>query len=166
MSQSLAFASLASVVAGGSSISISSSGSPVADGDLVHVGVGRGEEAALLRHGEHGERVGAAGRADRGALQRVERDIEAGALAGADRLADVEHRGLVPLALADHHGAGDIERVEAAPHGVDGGLVRGHLVAPADQPGRRAGRGLRHAHRIQRQVAVEGDDVVDHGRPP
>ena len=138
---------------------------PVADGDLVHVGVGCGEEAAFLRHRQHGERVGAAGCANRRAFQRVEGDIEAGSLAGAHGLADEEHRRLVPLAFADHHRAVDVERVEAAPHGIDGGLIRGDLVAPADQPGRRAGRGLGHAHRVQRQVAVEGDRLLCHGRP-
>ena len=112
---------------------------PVADGDLVHVGVRRCEEAAFLRHREHGKRVGAAGGANGGAFEWVESDIEAGALACAHGLADIEHRRLVPLALADHHRAGDIERVQAAPHGVDGGLIGGFLVAAANQPG--CGRG-------------------------
>ena len=48
-------------------------------------------------------------------------------------LADIEHRRFVALALADHHGAADGQRVERAPHGIDGGLVGGLLVAAPDQ---------------------------------
>ena len=58
-----------------------------------------------------------------------------GAAAGADLLADVEHRRLVALALADHHRAVDVEHVERLAHGVDRRLVGRVLVAVADQPG-------------------------------
>src|SRR4051794_39924472 len=60
-----------------------------ADRDLVHVDIGRVEEAAFFRHGDHGQGVGAAGRGDGGAFQRTERDIDLGT-AGADLLTDVE----------------------------------------------------------------------------
>jgi hypothetical protein len=50
-------------------------------------------------------------------------------VAGADLLADVEHRRLVALALADHHGALDVEQVELGAHGVHRRLIRGLLVA-------------------------------------
>src|SRR3546814_4342458 len=59
----------------------------------------------------------AALRGDRGAFERVERDVDLRA-AAADLLADVEHRCLVALALADHDGAVDLEVVERGPHGV------------------------------------------------
>ena len=52
-----------------------------ADGDLVHVGVGRVEEAAVRRHGDAGDRVGRALGGDRGALERVEGDVDLGAAA-------------------------------------------------------------------------------------
>ena len=112
-----------------------------ADGDLVHVGVGRVEEAAMRRHGDAGDGVGPALGADRGALERIEGDVDLGPAAGADLLADVEHRRLVALALADHDRAVDVEHVQRLAHGVDGGLVGGLLVAVADQPG--AGQGPR-----------------------
>ncbi len=103
-----------------------------ADRDLVHVDrVGGVEEAALRCHGEAGDGVVAALGGDRGALQRIECDVELRAFAGADRLADVEHRRLVPLALADHDDAVDVEHVQGLPHGVDRGLVGGLLVATA-----------------------------------
>ena len=125
-----------------------------ADCDLVHVGVGRVEETALAGDRQAGDRVGAAGRGDRGALQRVERDVDSGAVARADPLADVQHRRLVPLALADHHGAVDAQHVQRLTHGVDRRLIRRALVAAA-HPGRaRDRRTLGHAHRFQRQVAV------------
>ncbi len=80
------------------------SGRPPTDGDLVHVDVGRVEEAAVLGHGDDGQRIGQALGGDGRALERIERDVDlAAAFAGADLLADIEHRRLVALALADHH---------------------------------------------------------------
>jgi hypothetical protein len=82
-------------------------GQAAADGDLVHVDVGRVEKAAMLGHGDDGQCIGQALGGDGGALQRIEGDVDLGhaALAQADLLADIEHRRLVALALADHHGA-------------------------------------------------------------
>jgi hypothetical protein len=40
--------------------------------------------------------------AQRGAFKRVDRDIDSRPFAGSDRLANVKHRRLVPLALSDH----------------------------------------------------------------
>ena len=60
------------------------------------------QHAAAGGERHHGQGVGHRLGGERGALQRVERDIDAGAFAGADLFADVEHGGLVPLALADH----------------------------------------------------------------
>ena len=81
-----------------------------ADGDLVHVDVGRVEEAARFRHGDDRERVLPALGGDGRALERIERDVDLGPVAGADLLADIEHRRLVALALADHHRAVDGQR--------------------------------------------------------
>jgi len=46
---------------------------------------------------------------------------------------DIQHRGFIALALADHDAALHGHRVEAGAHGVDRSLVGGYLVAPADQ---------------------------------
>ena len=78
-----------------------------------------------------------------------------GPLPVADLLADEQHRRLVALALADHHGAVDRQLVELAPHGVDRGLVGGLLVAAAAQPRRRDGRALGHAHDLERENALQ-----------
>src|SRR3546814_9544589 len=73
------------------------------DGKLVHIDVGRIEEAALLGDGEDGERVGPGLGGYGGALQRIERDVDArpAMIRLADLLADIEHRRLVPLTFAD-----------------------------------------------------------------
>ena len=51
--------------------------------------------------------------------------------------------------------------VELAPHGVDGGLVGGLLVAAAAQPGGGDGRALRDAHELQRQDALDESAWLD-----
>ena len=68
------------------------------------------------------------------ALERIDGDVDLGRRAVADRLAVVEHRRLVLLALADDDDAVHGDRVEHVAHGVDGGLVGGLLVAAADEP--------------------------------
>ncbi len=112
-------------------------GQAAADGDLVHVDVGRIEEAAVLGHGDDGQRIGQALGGDGRALERIERDVDLGraGLGQPDLLADIEHRRLVALALADHDGAVDGERVQRRAHGVDRGLVGLLLVATAHQLG-------------------------------
>ena len=138
-------------------------GQAAADRDLVHVGVGRVEEAAGAGHRDAGDRVRAAGRGDRGALERIERDVDLGPAARADLLADVEHRRLVALALADHHGALDVEHVERLAHRVDRRLI-GRVLVAATHPGRaRDRRALGHPHRLEREVAILESDLVRHG---
>ena len=129
-------------------------GQPAADRDLVHVDVGRVEEAAVLGHRDDRQRVGAALGGDRRAFQRIERDVDLRALPGADLLADIEHRRLVALALADHHGAVDRQAVERLAHRVDRGLVGRLLVAAPHQPRGGQRRRLGDAHRFQRQIAI------------
>ena len=82
---------------------------------------------------EHRERVGQRLGAERRAFDRIDGkiDLERGLPAGADRLADIEQRGLVLLALADHHHAFDRQPGKLAIHGGGGGLVGGGLVAAA-----------------------------------
>ena len=127
-----------------------------ADGDLVHVDVGRVEEAALLGDGDHGERV-RAGSWRRWSCLRADRARcrPSGPSPVPTSSPMIEHRRLVALALADHHRAVDRQPVELAPHGVDRGLVGGLLVAAAAQPRRRDRRALGDAHEFQRQDAVE-----------
>ena len=125
-----------------------------ADRNLVHIDIGRVQEPARFRHGDDGQRILGPLGGDRRALQRIERDIDLGAT-GADLFADEQHRRLIPLALADHDDAVDRERIQRLAHGVDRGLVRGFLVAASHQPGCRQRRRLRHANRLQRQVAFQ-----------
>ena len=109
-------------------------------------------------------RVGAGLGGDRGAFERIERDVDAraGALRRADLLADVEHRRLVALALADHDGAVDVERVERGAHRLDRGGVGGLLVAAADQlRGGDRGR-LGDPNHLQHQDAIENAACLDH----
>ena len=125
------------------------------DGDLRHVDVGRVEQAALLGDGDHRQRVGQVLGGDRRAFERVERDVDLGPGLGPDLLADIEHRRLVALALADHHLAVDRQHVQFAPHRVDGSLVGRPLVAAAAEPRRRDRGALGHAGELERQDTVE-----------
>ena len=137
-------------------------GQSATHGDFVHINVGGVQKAPVAGHRNHRQGVGAALRCNRRPFQRVEGDIDLGPIAGADLLADKQHRRLVAFALADDDGAVDTEDVERLPHGVDGSLVGGHFVAPAHQPRRRQGRGLGDANDFQRQIAVHGRGVLAH----
>ena len=125
--------------------------------ELLHVGVRRLEQAALLGQRDDRDGVGDHLGRDVGALDRVDGDVDLeGVLAAlADLLADVEHRRLVPLALADDDLAVDVELVEHPAHGVGAGLVdQVGVTAPGD-----AGRGdrrlLGHADGVEDQGALE-----------
>ncbi|MGY2995819.1 hypothetical protein ACVWWD_004626 [Mesorhizobium sp. URHB0026] len=133
------------------------------DRDLVHVDVGREQQAALLGDRDHGERVRQVLGADRRAFERIKRDIDRRPFAGPDLLADIEHRRLVPLALADHHRALDGEAVELLAHGIDGDLVGSLFVAAAAQPGGRDRGPFGDAHQFHGEYPVKaGDDVLGH----
>ena len=129
-------------------------GQAAADRDLVHIGIGRVQEAALAGDRDAGDRVGAAGGGDGGAFQRIERDVDLGATAGADPLADIEHRRFVTLAFADHHRAVDVEHVQGLAHGVDRRLVGGMLVAAAHPGAAGDRRPLGHPDRFEREIAI------------
>ena len=136
-----------------------------ADGDLVHVDVGRVEERAAFRHRHHGDGARHVLGAQRRALQRIERDVDLRAAAGADLLADEQHRRLVALALADDDGAVDRQIVQFAAHGVDRCLVGRLLVAAAAQPRRRHRSALGDPCHLQRESAVEhGAGLVKGGQ--
>ena len=120
------------------------------------------QQAALFRGREHRQRVGGAGRAEVGALERIDGDVHlragvrvAGLGAHADTLADVEHRRLVALALADDDGAVDRHRVHLVPHRFDRHLVRLVAIALSHRVGARDGRLLDDADEVERQVGVD-----------
>ena len=72
-----------------------------------------------------------------------------------DLLADVEHRRLVALALADDDRAVDRDRVHLVPHGFDGDLVRLVPIALSHRVGA-GNRGLLDdTQEVERQVRVE-----------
>ena len=128
-----------------------------AGGDLVHVEHRRRvEHRAALGDGEHRDRVGHALGHQRGAVDRVDGEVAVGAVAVAHLLAVVEHRGVVLLALADHHDAAHRHRVDQLAHGVDGRAVAALLVAAADPAARRHRARLGHPDQFQGQVAVGG----------
>ena len=126
-----------------------------ADRDLLHVDVGRVQQRAAVGHRHGGDRARHVLGAQRRAFERIDRDVDLRALLGADLLADEQHRRLVELALADHHGAVDRQLVELAPHGVDRRLVGGLLVAAAAQARRRHRRALGDAHDLDREDALQ-----------
>ena len=122
------------------------------DDELLHVEVGRVQESSAFGGGEHRYRAGRSRGAEIRALERVDRDIDlrrpkARATAGAPdvgqphALADVEHRRLVALPLADDDAAVDRHAIQLAPHRFDRRVIRPLAVAQAHGVGARD-RGL------------------------
>jgi hypothetical protein len=70
-------------------------------------------------------------------------------------LAVVQHRGVVLLALSDHHDTAHLDRVDELSHGVDGRPVATFLVAAPYPPAGRHGGGLGDADQVEGDVAVE-----------
>ncbi len=128
-------------------------GQAAAHRDLVHVDVGRVEEVAVFGECDDGERARPTLGGQRGALQRIDGDVHRRS-AGTDLLADIEHRRLIHLAFADHHGAGDGDLVERAAHGLDRRAVGLVLLAEADPAGGGECRGLGDAHEFEGEVAI------------
>ena len=125
------------------------------DGELLHVEHrGRVEHRPALGHGEHGEGVGHALGHERGAVDRVDRDVALGAVAVAHLLPVEEHRGLVLLALPDDDGAAHRHRPDELAHRVDGRAVPAVLVAAADVAAGGHGGGLGDPDELEREVAV------------
>jgi hypothetical protein len=79
----------------------------------------------------------------------------------ADPLADVEHRRLVALALADHHRSVERELVELGAHRLDRGGVGGIVVAAADPVRRGDRRGFGHPDHFQHEDPVEDMRCLD-----
>ena len=137
------------------------------DGDLVHVHVGRVEQAAFLGDRQHGKRVRPGLGGDRRPLEGIERDVDLGTdsaltAAAADLFADEQHRGLVALALADDDRAVEVEFVQRIAHRLDRGGVGGVLVAAADLRAAGDRRLLGHPDHFEDEDAVE-DLAALHG---
>ena len=120
------------------------------DHDLVHVDIRRVQQTAFFRRRQHGDRVGRASGAEVGSLQRIDRDVHLrvnlpfGPTA-PQRLADIEHRRLVPFSLADYDGAAHLEPVELFAHRFHGHLVGVFSLSVSHGPRRCDGRFLRDA---------------------
>ncbi len=136
-----------------------------ADRNLVHVDIGRIQKAAVIGHRQHRQRVAAALCGDRRAFKRVERDVDLRPVTGADLFADIQHRRLVALAFADHHGAVDREAVQPGAHRIDRRLVGRLFVAAPHQPRRRQRRQFGDAHNLEREIAIHMRHV-GHSFPP
>ena len=107
-------------------------------GELLEVRVGGVGEAARLGGREHGERAALAGGDEVRALEGIHGDVHrrehAIALMAAHLLADVEHRRLVPLALADDDGPREVRLVHRLAHGLGCRQVRLVPGAAAHEP--------------------------------
>ena len=124
------------------------------DDDLVHVAVGRVEETAPIGGGEHRDRPGRARGAEVRPFERVDGDVDLDVvgLTAADPLADVEHRGLVALALPDHDRSPHGEAVHRPAHRLHGDVVRVTALALAHRPRRLDRRLLRDVQEVARQA--------------
>ena len=124
------------------------------DAELLEVGVGGVGQAALLGRGEDGDRVRLAVGDEVRALERVDGDVDLGdvvVVAPADLLADVEHRRLVPLALADDDRAGELDLVHRPAHRLGRRQVGLVLLAATHEPGAGERGGLGHADHLERE---------------
>ena len=104
-------------------------------------------ETTGFRRGEDRDRTGLAVCDEVRALERIDGDVDAwdvvpiGAPA-ADALADVQHRRLVALALADDDPAGEVDLVHRLAHRLGGGLIGAIALAASHEPRRLDGGGL------------------------
>ena len=140
------------------------------DDDLVHVDVGRVQESAALRGGEHGDGVVRAERAEVRAFQGVNGDVNVWEVFGvrvlvearADLLADEEHGCFVALALADDDATAHRHGVHLLAHRLDRDVVGVLAVALTHRPRGGDGRGLAHAQEVQGYV--DAVQLLSHAR--
>ena len=107
------------------------------------------QKGAARCHSDHGQGVWHVFRGQGGAFQRVKRDVNGGAAAGADLFADKQHRCLVAFALADDHDARDIQQVQLVAHGIDRRLIGSFFIAAPDQFGRGKGGCFGHTGKAE-----------------
>ena len=123
----------------------------------------RGERAAgRHRHDRH--RTRPARRGEPRAVDRVDREVDRRAGAGAEALADEEHRRLVLLALPDDHDAVDVETGERRTQRAHGEPVDLVTATRADQR-RRGERGVDRCgeESVGEAGGGEIEGVVHHG---
>ena len=126
-----------------------------AGGDLFHVHArARIEHRTALGDRDDRQCVRLASCHQAGSVNGVDGDVDLRRVARADPLAVVEHRRLVFFPFADHDEAIHVHRVEEEPHGVDGCLISGVLLAPSHPASGRQGGCLGGAYQVQRQVVV------------
>ena len=135
------------------------------DDELLHIQIGRVQQAALLGGGEHRDGVRRPGGAEVGAFQRIDGDVdfrethqsEALDALGVDEahlLADVEHRRLIALPFADDDRAVDRHGVQDRPHRFDGDLVRFVTIAVAHRMRARDGRLFDDAEKFEGEIGI------------
>jgi hypothetical protein len=73
----------------------------------------------------------------------------------ADLLADIEHRGLVTLAFADHHRAIHVKFVEGRAHGLYSSSIGCLFVAAADQARGTDRRSFGDTHHFEHEDTVQ-----------
>ena len=133
-----------------------------ADAQLLQVRVGRVGQAAGLGRREDRDRAGLAVGDEVRALERVDRDVDPrdvvtiAGVAAADPLADVQHRRLVALALADDDPAGEVDLVHRPAHRLGRRRVGAILLAASHEP-RRLDRGrLSDPDHLEREQLFHG----------
>ena len=126
------------------------------DAQLLHVGVRGMGQPARLGGGEDRDRARLAVGDEVGALERVDRDVHARDVVAIragppDPLADVQHRRLVALALADDDPSGEVDLVHRPAHRLGRGRIGGVLLALTHEPRRFDRGGLRHPDHLERE---------------
>ncbi len=132
------------------------------DHDFFHVAVGRIQQTTFLRRRQHRDCTGSARRAQIGAFEGIDSDIDLRDLAaigkfGADFLADVEHGRFVALAFANDDIAAHGDGVHRLPHGLGCDLVCQLAIAGAHGARGRDSRLLDHAQEFKREIAFNVD---------
>ena len=87
-------------------------------------------------------------------FDRVQRDVDFGARAGADDFALVEELGVVRFAFADNDLAVHGDRVERLAHRVARRPIRHAVVALADETRSRQRRGFGRAHHFKGKIPL------------
>jgi len=123
--------------------------------DLVHVEDSGGVvHTAAVRDGNHREGVLATGCRERGAVDRIDRDVAGLPLPRAHVLAVIEHRGVILFALADDDQPVEVDGTEELAHGIHRSAVGGVLVAAPDERNGSDGRGLGCPNQLHSEVAI------------
>ena len=132
------------------------------DHQLLHVQIGRVQQTAAVRGRQHRNRVRRTGRTQVRALERIDGDIDLrqpGGRAAAiprvrqpDLFANVQHRRLVALPLADDNRAVDRHRVHHAPHRLYGDVIGLVAIALSHRVRARDGGLFDDAKKFQREI--------------